>query len=164
MKNKQSGFTLIEVVVAVGISAVILMVATGVLFNLNIGFVRNINQITSDMDLQRAIDAIHPDLINAQEFEITGNETIMRWTDYTGNQTDHEVRYGFYGFNGTGTMVLWRIFDGTPQIVGGNITDLLFTTDNSTTRVRITSAGLKQERGSKTIEFSVKNRKEVGEE
>ncbi len=140
------------------VGSVILMVTVNVFFNLQFGFNRNVNQITAESDLQGAVTAIHKDLIQAQAFDINGGVTIMTWTDNTGNRTDHEVNYGFYGYNGTGSTVLWRVFDGIPQIVGRNIIYLNFTSDNVTSRVIISSAGSKQEQKSKTIEFSVTNR------
>ncbi len=158
--NRQKGFTLLELVVALGISSLILLLVLQVYISLNLDYVRNVNRFTTNVDINQAITAIHQDLVVAQEISISENLTTIAWTDYTGNQTDHVVTYGF---NGTGSTILQRTYDGDLQIVGRNISDLTFTSSNNTITVVITSAGTKLTQSSKTIGITVKIRGELSD-
>ena len=159
--SKQRGFTLLELLVALAIVSAVILVALDVMFNIQWGSGRNVNQLTINSDLSTAVAAIHKDLLAAQSSTITDNVTTLRWTDYTGNQTDHTVTYGFNEINETGPKVLWRIYDGYPEIVGRDITNLSFTSENRTIHVSITSSGVRTPSRSKTIEFSILKRYEV---
>ena len=150
-----------ELIVVLAISSAVLLVALDVIFNIHLGSARNVDQLTIDSDLSPAVMAIHKDLLSAQSSNITDNLTTLRWTDYTGNTTDHTVTYGFNGFNGTGPTVLWRIYDGYPEIVGRDITNLSVTSENRTIHVSITSSGAETPPRSKTMEFSILKRYEV---
>ena len=161
--NSQKGFTLLELLVALAISGALILVALDVLFNIQLGTTRNVNQLTINADLNTTVIAIQGDLMATQTSNITDNITTFRWTDYTGNTTSHTVSYGFYGYNGTASTVLWRIYDGDPAIIGRNITDLSFTSDNSTISVNITASGVQTPPRSKTVEFSVLRRSEETE-
>ncbi|MFC2022255.1 type II secretion system protein J [Chloroflexota bacterium] len=156
--NRQKGFTIVELVVALGISGLFIMLALQIYVNLSLDHSRNVNRLTANSDINQAITAIHQDLMVAQEISITDNLTTIEWTDYTGNQTDHVVTYGF---NGAGSTILQRTYDGNLQIVGRNISDLTFTSNNSTITVVITSAGTKPTQSGKTTEISVKIRGEI---
>ncbi|MFC1988378.1 type II secretion system protein J [Chloroflexota bacterium] len=155
--DRQKGFTLIELTVMLAISSVMLLLVMQIYINLNLDYARNTNRLITNADLNRAIISLQKDVIQSQEIIITANLTTLKWTDYTGNQTDHVVTYGF---NGTGSTVLQRIYDGALEIVGRDITEFVFTSDNNTTNVRITSAGNPPWLPSKTIEMNIKNRGE----
>ncbi|MFC1911762.1 type II secretion system protein J [Chloroflexota bacterium] len=159
--SQQRGFTLIELLVVLAISSVILLVVFDIMLNIQWGTGRNVNQLTINSDLGTAVTSIHQDLMVTQSTNITDNLTTLRWTDYTGNHTDHIVTYGFNGINGTGPTVLWRIYDGSPEIVGRDITNLSFTSENRTIHVSITSSGVETPARSKTIEFDILKRWEV---
>jgi len=156
--NRQKGYTLIEAVIAVGISALFILLAAQIYINLNLDYGRNVNRLTTNSDVNQAIIAIHQDLMVAQEITITDNLTTIEWTDYTGNQTDHIVTYGF---NGTGSTILQRTHDGNLEIVGRNISDLTFTSSNNTINVAISSVGTESTQSSKTVEMNIKIRGEL---
>ena len=159
--SKQRGFTILELMIVLSISAAVMLVTLNLLFSVQWGTSRNVNQVNINSALSPAITAIYKDLFSAQSSNITEDITTLRWTDYTGNQTDHTVTYGFNELHGTGPTVLWRIYDGYPEIVARDITDLTFTSENRTIHVSITSSGEETPPRSKTIEFIILKRYEV---
>ena len=157
--SRQKGFTLLELLVALAISGVLLTIALSIFFELNLGTGRTSSQLTADLDVNRAAYAIQRDLTMTQTSNLTGGDptpqssVLLSWIDYTGfesaNQTYHSSSYSS---NGT---VLWRTYNGNPEIVGRNITYLGFTQDGRVINVVVTSKGMKTPERSQTLEFSV---------
>ncbi|MFC1900011.1 type II secretion system protein J [Chloroflexota bacterium] len=158
--DNQRGFTLLELVAGLAISSIILVGATMIILSLYTEYHRDTHRLTAYSELDQAITAIHKDLMHAQEITITEELTSIGWTDYTGNQTEHTVTYAF---NGTGSTVVQRTYDGELEIIGRNITDLTFETDNISITVTIASAGIEPEKPNKTVKLNVKMRGETTE-
>ena len=61
--RKQKGFTLLELLVALAIISAITLVSLDILFNIQIGANRNVNQLMINDDLSISIRAIRQDII-----------------------------------------------------------------------------------------------------
>jgi len=162
--SRQNGFTLIELLVALAIGSALLLVAVDILFTLQFGTGRASNQMTADVDVNRAATAIQRDLYQTQDSNlIDGDPTHqssvdLTWIDHTGEVgTPHSSSYALDG------TVLSRTYDGITGIVGRDITYLGFTQTGREINVVITSTGTRVPERSQTLEFSVLTRKEFVE-
>ena len=158
--ESQRGYALLELVAGVAVTGIVIAGLTLIVINLYTGYQRDTHRLTAYADLDQAATAIHKDLMHAQSITITEELTTIEWTDYTGNQTDHLVTYAF---NGTGSTILQRTCDGEMVIIGRNITDLTFETDNITVTATIASAGIEPNKPNKSVVLNVKMRGESGE-
>ena len=157
--SRQKGFTLVELLVILAIGSVVLISAVSIFFQLQLGTGRAGSQLIADSDISGAALAIQRDLMMTQYTDLIDGDpnpqssATFSWIDYTGfesaNQTYHSSSYSA---NGT---VLWRTYDGHPEIVGRNITYLGFTQEDRKINVSITSTGPRTPEQSKTLEFSV---------
>jgi len=166
--NRQKGFTLLELLLALVIGGAALTAALAVYFELMWGNGRIRSVALSGMDANNAALAIQKDLVMAQSSNLTDgystpqNSVTFGWTDYTGfESTNYSTHYSSYRLVGTN---LWRTYDGAPAIVGRKITYLGFTRQDRVINVVITSTDAGPPKADKTIEFSVLTRAEEYEE
>ena len=163
--NRQKGFTLLELLVALAISSTILILTLQIYINLLVDNGRIVNRTTAISSLDQTLAYITQDLMQTQEISSTQNSTTLRWTDFTGNQTDHVV---IYDLSSPGSKILRRKYDTDPiQIVGRNVSFPIITPDvtpNFTTiTVSITSFGVKSPTVTKTLQVRIKRRGEFEE-
>ena len=167
---KQKGFTLIELLVALAVGGLVIMSAVGVIYQVMWGTSRTNSQVVALTDVHQVALRLKKDLVMAQLGEgdfPSGGATVITlapggpttatlgWTDYTsfdpeGNK-EHTNKYELLG-NGE----LQRTYDdGTPSIVGRNITSLEFTQNDRVINVVITATSGDTTPRSETLEFSV---------
>ena len=159
---KQSGFTLIEVVVVVAISGVILMGAFAALQQTMQGTFSNNNKTVVLADINNAAAYIRRDIQMAQETNLPvdgtpQNSVTFDWYDFTLFITDnisHSVAYTLTDTN------LLRNYDDTPSIIGRHITNISFSQDERFINVSITANVSGWQEKSKTISFSIYMRSE----
>jgi len=163
--SSQKGFTLLELLVTLAIGSIVLISAVSIFFELQLGTGRASSQLIADSDVSGAALAIHRDLMMTQYTDLTDedpnpqNSATFSWIDYTGFESA-EPSYHSSSYSANGT-VLWRTYDGHPEIVGRNITYIGFTQEDRKINVSITSTGPRTPERSKTLEFSVLIRAEV---
>lgn len=162
--TKQKGFTLVELLVALSISAVLLTGTIYTFYQLQVGANRTSSQIISDSDVNKASSTILRDLMMAQTTDLIDgapepqSSVTLGWIDYTMFESANQTHYSVsYSSNGT---VLWRTYNGYPRIVSREITYLGFKLKDRMIEVSITASGTGAEKRSETLVFSVKMRAE----
>jgi prepilin-type N-terminal cleavage/methylation domain-containing protein len=96
LKNHQRGFTLIEMVIAVGIAALITGVITFAIMQTLTVDHRASNHMVAVRQVQQAGDQVSKDALQAQNVTPGGCPNCvvcLNWTDVGGNQTTHRIRY-----------------------------------------------------------------------
>jgi prepilin-type N-terminal cleavage/methylation domain-containing protein len=162
--NRQKGFTLLELLLALVIGGAALTAALAVYFELMWGNGRIRSVAMSGMDANNAALAIQKDLVMTQSSNLTDGDptpqssVTFSWTDYTGfESSNYSTHYSSYSLTGTN---LWRTYDGASEIVGRKITYLGFTRQDKVINVVITSTEAGPPATDKTVEFSVLTRTE----
>lgn len=110
MKDKllnQKGVTLLELVVAMGIAAFIVVAAATVIFQLDTVSARNSNYMTAYTEVQNAGFSISRDTTMAQDVDVTSGLVTLNWVDWEGDA--HEVVYTLEDASG-GLKELWRTY------------------------------------------------------
>ena len=154
---KQSGFTLIEVLVVVAISGVILTGAFATLQQIMQGTFSNNNKTVVLSDINNAAGYIRRDIQMAQDTNLPvdgtpQNSVTFDWYDFTLFITDnisHSVAYTLTDTN------LLRNYDDTPSIIGRHITNISFSQDGEFINVSITANVYGWQEKGKTISFSI---------
>ncbi len=154
---RQKGFTLVEILVVMGVGSVILIGALLSIQQVLVGTGRSNSQVIAATDVNQAALRIKKDLIMAQNTDLTDNVTqsgsvLLGWTDYTGNSTGHSISYALSGIE------LQRDYDGTVSIAGRKITSISFTQDGRVVNVVITATSSGVPPRSKTLTFNVYTR------
>lgn len=160
----QKGFTLLELIIALGIST--LVMASGVAFIFQAYSTtrdaRSYNTILAQLDV--ATSQIRKDLYMAHDTDLIDgepkNSIDISWTNFLATSNLTGVPYSSsYTFNGTSLI---RTYDDseniTVSIVGRNITSLTFTQNGRFFDVVITATSNGTRPVSKTIEFSAYRR------
>ena len=120
----QRGFTLIEMVVALGIGSVILMGAGEALFQILNGVDRGVSQLTTLRDAENAAlwltrDARMAEITDISDGASPVSSITMQWTDAEGGGT-HTVSYAI------SNSMLVRNFDGVDTTVSRRINSIGF--------------------------------------
>ena len=139
---RQKGFTLIELLVALAIGSLVVVGALGAIYQVVWGTSRTNSQVVALTDVHQAALRLKKDLQMAQLGEedflpypddttvITltpdGSTATLGWTDYFGD-LEPEDRKHSSSYKLLGNGVLQRTYDGTPSIIGRNITFVNFT-------------------------------------
>ncbi len=156
---KQKGFTLIELLVALAVGGLVIVSAVGVIYQVMWGTSRTNSQVVALTDVHYAALQLKKDIVMAQTTDLTDgvpwDSATLSWTDYTSfdpeENKDHTSAYNLLSDG-----VLQRTYDGTPSIVGRNITSINFTLDgNRVINVVITATEGDFTPRSETLEFSV---------
>ncbi len=170
---RQKGFTLIELLVALAVGGLILAGALGGIYQVMWGTNRTNSQVVALTDVHYAALRLKKDLVMAQldvdegnfppdgDTAITltpgGDTATLGWTDYFGD-LELEDRKHSSSYELLDGGVLQRTYDGTPSIVGRNITFINFTQDPEDDRVInvvITATEGEMTPRSETLEFNV---------
>jgi len=159
---KQSGFTLIEVLVVVAISGVILTGAFATLNQITLGTFSNNNKTVVLSDINNAASYIKRDIQMAQETNLPvdgtpQNSVTFDWYDFTLFITDNISHSSTYTLSDT---TLIRNYDDTPGIIGRHITNISFSQDGRFINVSITANVSGWQESGKTINFSIYMRSE----
>jgi len=102
----QKGFTLVELVIAIGIASFVVVAAAAVIFQLITVPERNSNYMTAYTEVQNAGFSVSRDAVQAQEITVNGAAWItIDWIDWEGDA--HEVVYTLEDGSG-GLKELWR--------------------------------------------------------
>lgn len=156
---RQKGFTLIEILVVMGVGSVILMAALLSLQQVLVGTDRSNSQVVALTDINQATLRIKRDLMMTQETDLTDGNPVpqssvtLSWTDYTSFETGNQTRSHSSSYTLSGTDLL-RNYDGTVSIVGRHITSLGFTQDGRIISVVITATGPGASQRNETLKFS----------
>jgi len=154
---RQKGFTLIEILVVMGVGSVILMAALLSVQQVMVGTDRSNSQVVALADINQAVLRIKRDLIMTQETDLTDgvpqSSVTLSWTDYTSFGSENQTRSHSSSYTLSGTDLL-RNYDGTVSIAGRQITSLGFTQDGRIISVVITATGPGASQRSKTLKFS----------
>lgn len=156
---KQKGFTLLEILVIVGIGAVLLTVALGSIYQIIYSTKSSGGQNQALTDVNRAALQIKKDIQSTQDTDLSEgipqSSVIFSWTDF--NATDNNTHSGNYTLSGTRLL---RGYDGESQIIGRYITSISFTQYGRVIEVEITATSNTTPPISKTLEFSTYMRSE----
>ena len=157
---KQKGFTLIELLVALAVGGLVIMSAVSVIYQVVWGTSRTNSQVVALTDVHQAALRLKKDIIMAQsaDFDLPdGSAVKLSWTDYTSfGDLEPEERIHASSYELLLDGKLQRTYDdGTPSIVGRNITYLDFTQDGRVINVVITATEGDVTPRSETLEFSV---------
>lgn len=154
---KQSGFTLIEVLVVVAISGVIVTGAFAALQQTMRGTFSNNSRTVVLSDINNAALYIRRDIQMAQEttLPVDGtprNSVTFDWYDFTLFEADnisHSVAYTLSDTN------LLRNYDDTTSIIGRHITNISFSQDGEFISVSVTANVSGWQAKSKTLNFTI---------
>lgn len=156
---KQKGFTLLEILVIVGIGAVLLTVALGSIYQIIYSTKSSGGQNQALTDVNRAALQIKKDIQSTQNTDlsegVSQNSTVLSWIDFTA--TDNNTHSSNYTLSGTWLL---RGYDGESQIIGRYITGISFTQTGRIIEVVITATSNTTPPISKTLEFSTYMRSE----
>ncbi len=163
---RQKGFTLLELVIALGISTILLFAGVGFIFQAfsTTRDARSYNTILAELDV--ATSQIRKDLYMAHETNLAEgvpqyNGIDITWTNYvaTGNSSTGVPYSSSYTINGTNLV---RTYDDSGNIsvsiVGRNITNIAFTQNGRFIAVEITATSKGTRPIVKSIEFSAYRR------
>ena len=136
------------------------MSAVAVIYQVMWGTSRTNSQVVTLTDVHQAALRLKKDIVMAQTTDLTEvpqDSAVLSWTDYTSfdpeENKDHTSAYNLLSDG-----VLQRTYDGTPSIVGRNITSLNFTLNPDNDRivnVVITATEGDVTPRSETLQFSV---------
>ena len=168
---RQKGFTLIELLVALAVGGLVMAGALGVTYQVMWGTGRTNSQVVALTDVHQTALRLKKDIVMAQldrgDFPSDGTTVItltpgdstatLGWTDFT-SFSEEENKNHSSAYNLLSDGVLQRTYDGTPSIVGRNITSINFTQDPEDDRVInvvITATAGDMLPRSETLKFSV---------
>jgi prepilin-type N-terminal cleavage/methylation domain-containing protein len=140
---KQKGFTLVELLVALPISALIVLVIAAGYFQITRGRAEIAQKNIAMGDLDNAAHWLVRDLVMAQETSLTPgapptNSITLLWTDLTHWALDEDSVEHSVSYYPSGTQLV-RNYDGEVNIVGRYITQAAFSLDNRVFTVTLTS-------------------------
>jgi len=102
----QNGFTLVELTVAIGIAAFVVVAAAAVIFQLITVPERNSNYMTAYTEVQNAGFSVSRDVVQAHDITVDGADWLtLDWIDWEGDT--HQVVYTLEDGSG-GLKELWR--------------------------------------------------------
>ena len=158
------GFTLIELVLAVGIGAVLLSGAVLSIYQVLVTTDHATDQVVALADINSAALAIRNDLLMAMTTDLSStpqSSANLTWFDYTssfgtGFQTDYNTVYTLSG------KELRRFYNSSTNysIVGRNVTSLSFTQSEKLVTVVISTSNTTRPSGTETLRFTVHLRPE----
>jgi len=102
----QKGFTMVELVVAIGIASFVVVAAAAVIFQLITVPERNSNYMTAYTQVQNAGFSVSRDAVQAHDITVDGTDRLtLDWIDWEGDT--HQVVYTLEDGSG-GLKELWR--------------------------------------------------------
>ena len=110
MKGKplnQKGITLVELVIAIGISSFVIVGAAVAIFQLTTVSDRNSNYMTAYTEVQNAGFSVSRDAAQAQAVDDTSGFVTLDWVDWEGDA--HKIVYTLEDASG-GLKELWRTY------------------------------------------------------
>ena len=166
---KQKGFTLVEILVVMGMGSLILMGALLSVQQVLLGTDRSSSQIVALTDINQAALRIKRDLMMTQTTDLTDGDPVsqssvtLTWTDYSHFGSENQTRSHSSSYTLSGTNLL-RNYDSTESIAGRQITSIGFTQDGRVISVVITATGSGASKRDETLKFSAYIRAEGLEE
>jgi len=159
-KMNQKGFTLMEILVVMAVGGMIMAAGLLTMYQVIWGTARTNDQVRALTDANVATMWLKFDLQMVQATPglvegVPSNTLSMTWTNQTTSfdgQTlpvDHTINYARSGNN------LVRTYDGTPKVVGRNITSIGFTRNGDYINVSISATGPGIIGRTRTLAFSV---------
>lgn len=157
---KQSGFTLIEVLVILAIGSVLLTGALGGTYQIINSTIKSGGQNQVLIDVNRAALQIKKDIQAAQETDleegVSQNSTVLSWINFV--ETDNNTHSSNYTLSGTNLV---RVYDGSTGVIGRYVTGISFTRTGRLIEVDLTATSNTTLPVSKSLEFSAYMRSEV---
>ncbi len=164
----QKGFTLIEFLVALVITAILLTGLLLSIYQVVWGTDRSRSQVVSLTDVNHAALSIKKDIKMAQDTDLTDGDPVpqssvtLTWINYTGfDESENKTHYVTYNLTGT---ELYRDYSGTVSIVGRQITYVGFTLNGRVITANITATGPGTFQTVTPLKFSMRMKPEVAEE
>jgi len=156
---KQSGFTLIETLVIIGLSSVITIGAVLTIHQILQNTSLSNSKVVALDDISRVVLQIKRDLQSQQTANLTdlhSAPTIFTWTNLSGFEPiDERDHYSKYTLTGT---VLYHEADNVTKILGRHIEALIFTQNEEAIDVEITATSANNPPRSETFSFSMYGR------
>lgn len=140
--RRQQGFTLAEMAVALGVTGLVLVMATGALFEAW-GVERNQHEdVVATLQLRNALRHLATDAFSAQSTDLADGAPLassvsLGWTDTGG--VSHSASYSQQGTQ------LIRTLDGTSVVVARGVTSVAFSRSGDTVFVTLEVTGAKAE-------------------
>ena len=142
----QKGFTLIEMLVALGVGTVILLVVVGAIFLVMRGTPEIRKEAVALADIDSAAHWLTRDVAMGLNTNLVNDappvtQMTITWADYTGaaeleESVSHSVSYTWSPETGE----LLRNYDGVITIVGSHLTNVGFSLNGSSVTVTLTSS------------------------
>ena len=159
----QKGFTLIEVLVVVGVISIVLVGIVASIYQVVWASGRSNSRVVALADLNQAALRLKKDIQMAHgtslpDGEPTQNSVNLTWTDYTSfAPEDERSHYSYYALSGAN---LTRNYDDTVSIVGRRITFIEFTRHDREVNVLMSATGTGWLAQSENVSFKVYMRAE----
>ena len=166
---RQRGFTLIEVLVVLGVGSVLLLSALLTIQQILVNTGRSNSQVVVLDEVHRAALQIKKDLQSHQSANLTDLQsapTTLSWIDQTGfAPEDDRTHSSTYTLSDTGELARTTTSDNITAILGRHITSLSFTEngENGSIDVVITATSSTFPPRSETLSFRVYKRAEEGQ-
>ena len=160
----QKGFTLIEVLVVVGVISIVLVGIVASIYQVVWASGRSNSRVVALADLNQAALRLKKDIQMAHETSLpdgepTQNSVNLTWTDYTGfDPEDERSHYSNYVLSGT---ELYRTYDGSNSTAGRHITFIEFTRHDREVSVLMSATGTGWLAQSENVSFKVYMRSEA---
>lgn len=164
-KMNQKGFTLMEILVVMAVGGMIMAAGLLTMYQVIWGTARTNDQVRALTDANVATMWLKFDLQMVQEttIPVDGESISMTWTNLTTSfpvppetepvqvPVDHTIQYAL----APNSTNLVRTYDGTPKVVGRNITSIGFTRNGDYINVSVSAKGPGIIGQTRTLAFSV---------
>ncbi len=164
----QKGFTLIEMLVALGVGTVILLSIVGSFFLLTHAIPEIRRETVALADTERAAHWLTRDVVMGRDTNLVNNDPpvtqmTITWNDYTKaadleESVSHSVSYTW----SPGTGELQRNYDGVITIVGSHLTNVEFSRNDRFIIVSLTSSSNEEPISAITRSYKILMRGETG--
>ena len=164
----QKGFTLLEVLVILGVGTVILLGVVGSLFMVMRGVPEIRKDIVALADIERAAHWLTQDVMMGRNTDLVNDaspvaQMTVTWDDYTKaaeleEAVSHSVSYAWSPETGE----ILRDYDGVVTIVGSHLTNVEFSLSDRFITVTLTSSIDEESRSTATRSYKLLMRGETG--
>ncbi|MFC1939666.1 prepilin-type N-terminal cleavage/methylation domain-containing protein [Chloroflexota bacterium] len=161
---RQKGFTLVEILLALGLTSVVLTGAVLSIYQFMLTTTRSNSQVLVLDELNRAALQIKRDLQSQDTANITGNDLTLEWDNNTYFESENQTTHHSISYSLSDTGLLVRDGDNTTSVVARQIESINYTDYGTYIEVVITATSHTFPYKSETLSFNTYKRRQEVEE